>query len=280
MCLYLPDGRVAFMFRRPQVTSNDAFDAAGMRFEVVEPFVELRVSYEGAAVVLDDPLQMADPRQAFTSNPHTRCAVHLVYRGVRPCSAVSPTSPPNVPARNSPADTTNSWSRRPARCTSATSSGSCTASGCATTAGAPATGRPRGTTAGSPATSGGRSASWARASPDATGPGTRGGFVWDGDTMHLCRDFRIRSTWDGDARYHRSIEAELVTDERTWVVRGSVLTAHSAAQPPHSTPTATSSSHGSPKGSRSGPSTTGASATGCRSTSTRSSTGPRSGLAE
>ena len=41
--------------------------------------------------------------------------------------------------------------------------------------------------------------------------------------MHLCRDFRIRSTWEGDARYHRDVEAELVTDARTWMVRGSVL---------------------------------------------------------
>jgi hypothetical protein len=43
-CLYLPDGRVAFMFRRPEVKDNDAFDAAGMRFDVVEPFTELTVS--------------------------------------------------------------------------------------------------------------------------------------------------------------------------------------------------------------------------------------------
>src|SRR5580658_7315940 len=81
ICLYLPDGRVAFMFRRPQVTTNDAFDAAGMRFEVVEPFTELSVSYEGTAVLLDDPLQMADPRQAFATNPHSSCAVKLLYRG-------------------------------------------------------------------------------------------------------------------------------------------------------------------------------------------------------
>jgi hypothetical protein len=54
------------------------------------------------------------------------------------------------------------------------------------------------------------------------GPGSRGGFVWDGDSLHLCRDFRIRSTWD-EAKYHRSIEAELITDDRRWLVRGSVL---------------------------------------------------------
>ncbi len=54
ICLYLPDGRVAFMFKRPEVHDNDAFDAAGMRFEVIEPFEHLRVSYDGKVVVLDD----------------------------------------------------------------------------------------------------------------------------------------------------------------------------------------------------------------------------------
>src|SRR5579872_4055580 len=61
VCLYLPDGRVAFMFRRPKVTDNSAFHAAGMRFDVVEPFTELTVRYEGPAVLLDNPLDMADP---------------------------------------------------------------------------------------------------------------------------------------------------------------------------------------------------------------------------
>ena len=78
-CLYLPDGRVGFMFHRPEITSNDAFDAGGMRFEVVEPFEELRVSYEGKVVMLDDPLEMADPRAAFTSNPWADAAVELTY---------------------------------------------------------------------------------------------------------------------------------------------------------------------------------------------------------
>jgi hypothetical protein len=30
-CIYLPDGRVAFMFKRPEIAHNDAFDAGGMR---------------------------------------------------------------------------------------------------------------------------------------------------------------------------------------------------------------------------------------------------------
>src|SRR4051794_36149697 len=63
-CVYLPDGRVGFMFQRPEVTSNDAFDAAGMRFEVVNPFEELSVTYDGRLVILDDPLVMSDPKAA------------------------------------------------------------------------------------------------------------------------------------------------------------------------------------------------------------------------
>ncbi len=33
VCLYLPDGRVGFMFNRPKISDNDAFDAGGIRFE-------------------------------------------------------------------------------------------------------------------------------------------------------------------------------------------------------------------------------------------------------
>jgi len=83
-CLYLPDGRVGFMFGRPEITTNDAFDAGGMRFEVVTPFEELRASYTGKVALLTEPLQMADPRKAFTENPWVDAAVELGYRGVAP----------------------------------------------------------------------------------------------------------------------------------------------------------------------------------------------------
>ncbi|MBX7159211.1 MAG: hypothetical protein K1X95_02885 [Acidimicrobiia bacterium] len=83
-CLYLPDGRVAFWFGRPEIADNDAFDAGGMRFEVVEPFAALEASYAGKVVLLEDPLQMADPRTAFKANPWTDAEVRLSYRGLSP----------------------------------------------------------------------------------------------------------------------------------------------------------------------------------------------------
>ena len=82
VCLYLPDGRVGFMFQRPEVRTNDAFDAAGLRFAVVEPFEHLTVDYDGTVVLLDDPMAMADPRRAFTEHPHVPCSIHLDYRRV------------------------------------------------------------------------------------------------------------------------------------------------------------------------------------------------------
>ena len=67
-CIYLPNGRVGFMYKKPEIQTNDVFDAGGMRFEVVEPFKELKLSYEGKVCVLDKPNDMAEPKKAFTEN--------------------------------------------------------------------------------------------------------------------------------------------------------------------------------------------------------------------
>jgi hypothetical protein len=84
ICLYLPDGKVGFMYARPHIETNDAFDAGGMRFEVVDPFKSLRVAYDGKVALLDDPLAMKDPKEAFTSAEHVDCTVSLDYRGLSP----------------------------------------------------------------------------------------------------------------------------------------------------------------------------------------------------
>lgn len=90
VCLYLPGGRAAFVYARPEISDNDAFDAGGMRFEVVTPFEELTVAYRGKVVLLDDPLQMADPRTAFTSNPWAPCEADLTFRGTSPVHGGEP----------------------------------------------------------------------------------------------------------------------------------------------------------------------------------------------
>ncbi len=103
-CLYLPDGRVAFTYARPEISSNDAFDAGGMRFEVIEPFEALRVAYRGKLCLLERPLEMANPRRAFTENPWTEAAIELEYRGLSPMLGGERTNDDGTPVTEDPAE--------------------------------------------------------------------------------------------------------------------------------------------------------------------------------
>ncbi len=83
-CIYLPDGRVGFMFGRPAIANNEQMAAAGMRFEVLEPFKRHRVTYEGEVLLMDDPLAMADPSAAFKRYPKRPASIALEFEGVSP----------------------------------------------------------------------------------------------------------------------------------------------------------------------------------------------------
>jgi hypothetical protein len=73
-----------FNYKRPEITTNDAMDAGGMRFEVLEPLAKHRTTYEGSAVLLSDPTQMSDPSVAFRENPHKRVRLDLVHEAAGP----------------------------------------------------------------------------------------------------------------------------------------------------------------------------------------------------
>ena len=83
-CVYLPDGRVGFMFGRPKIEHNREMAAAGMRFEVIEPFKRLRVSYAGELLMMDEPMAMADPSSAFKRFPKKPAVIELDFEGVSP----------------------------------------------------------------------------------------------------------------------------------------------------------------------------------------------------
>lgn len=83
-CVYLPDGRVGFMFGRPAIPHNREMAAAGMRFEVVEPFRHHRVTYEGELLLMDEPMAMADPGSAFKRFPKVPATIVLDFEGVSP----------------------------------------------------------------------------------------------------------------------------------------------------------------------------------------------------
>ena len=90
ICLYLPDGRVAFQFKRPKITSNDEHNAGGLRFEVLKPYEEHHITYEGKVCVLKEPREMAEPREAFTNNPHVECSIDLHLTAVGPAQGGEP----------------------------------------------------------------------------------------------------------------------------------------------------------------------------------------------
>jgi hypothetical protein len=228
VCIYLPDGRVGFMFKRPEVHDNDAFDSAGMRFEVVEPFEHLRVTYAGELVMLDDPLAMADPRAAFTENPYVGCQVALDYRRVSAMFGGEPEQPQEHPGEEFAKGHYEQL---------VGASGTITVDGTTWTVDGfglrdhswgprywQAPWYYRWLTANFGTDFGFMLSRIARRDS----PGTRGGFVWDGQALHLCHDAEIATTWTGEDHYHQGIEAVLrATDAEQnpleWRIKGRVL---------------------------------------------------------
>ena len=93
VCLYLPDGRVACQFQRPEISKNNGFDAGGLRYSVAEPFAAIEMSYEGELLVLDDPELLREPAKMFETAPRADGEVRFEIRGVSPVHGGEPTSP-------------------------------------------------------------------------------------------------------------------------------------------------------------------------------------------
>ena len=84
VCIYLPGGRVAFLYDRPRIDTNERMAAGGLEIGVVTPFEHLTIGYDGKVCLLDEPREMADPRRAFSENPMVECEVRLDVHGVAP----------------------------------------------------------------------------------------------------------------------------------------------------------------------------------------------------
>ena len=84
VCIYLQDGRVLFAFKRAEISHNDAFDAGGLSFEVIEPSEKLRTVYQGGVIELDNPKALSDPGRAFKESPRRRISLDLVHQAVGP----------------------------------------------------------------------------------------------------------------------------------------------------------------------------------------------------
>lgn len=84
VCLYLPDGSVAFGFERPPVTTNEAMSAGGLDVSVIEPMRDVRVRFDGAVRLLAEPRAMVDPKAALSGSPIADCHVALHWAAAAP----------------------------------------------------------------------------------------------------------------------------------------------------------------------------------------------------
>jgi hypothetical protein len=84
VCLFLQDGRVLFAFKRAQIANNDAFDAGGLHFEVLEPTEKLRTVYHGRVIELAEPKKLSDPSRAFRESPRREISIDLIHRACGP----------------------------------------------------------------------------------------------------------------------------------------------------------------------------------------------------
>lgn len=84
VCLFLPDERVLFAFKRARIDHNDAFDAGGLHFEVLEPTERVRTTYRGGVIELANPKALSDPSRAFRESPRRRITLDLLHRAAGP----------------------------------------------------------------------------------------------------------------------------------------------------------------------------------------------------
>jgi hypothetical protein len=224
LCLYLPDGRVVFMFDRPRISGNDAFDAGGMRFEVVTPFEELAVSYSGKAIVLDDPLAMADPKAAFTTSPWTKVEAALTFTGVSPMYGGEPEGHREKAGEEFARGHYEQLMHAVGDVRLETEVHAVDGYGLRDHSWGPRTWQApwyyRWCTANAGPDFGFMASRVARKESE----GTRAGFVWADDKLHLVNDVEIGTTWEGEDDYHDRITLTMRSRDKQWEVEGRVLT--------------------------------------------------------
>lgn len=78
------DGSAYFNYAKPEISTNDGWNAGGLTIDVEVPAERVRTRYQGAAVYLKDPRAMADPGKAFKENPRPDITIDLLHEAVGP----------------------------------------------------------------------------------------------------------------------------------------------------------------------------------------------------
>lgn len=223
VCLYLPDGRVAFMFERPAVTTNDAFDAAGLRFDVVRPFEELHVTYGGVVLVLDDPQVLADPRTAFSASPRQACRVTLVFAGCSTAYGGEPEERREAPGEEFARGHYEQLVEAHGTVEVGAERFELAGFGLRDHSWGPRTWQAPWYYRWLTGNVGAEAGFMVSRIAQRNGPGTRSGFVWEDGVLHLCDHAEVTTAWQGPERYHTRVDATVAGGQRRWHVTGEVL---------------------------------------------------------
>jgi hypothetical protein len=84
VCLYLPGGDVAFGFVRPAFADNARFRAGGLSVDVMTPFQNLELRFEGRVNLLSEPAAMVNPKAALSTSPVAECQADLRFTAAAP----------------------------------------------------------------------------------------------------------------------------------------------------------------------------------------------------
>ena len=79
-----PDGSALFNYAKPEISNNDAWDAGGLKIEIIKPTEQVRTTFSGKALYMTDPTAMRDPGKAFKENPRKELTIDLIHDAVGP----------------------------------------------------------------------------------------------------------------------------------------------------------------------------------------------------
>ena len=223
VCLYLPDGKVAFMFQRAKIANNDAFDAGGLKITVVEPFKELTLGYDGKICLLINPLEMADPKKAFTENPRVPASVALTIFGRSPMFGGEPDTPHEAPGEEFAKGHYEQLLEARGTITVGDHTWTITGYGLRDHSWGPrfwsAPYYYRWLTGNAGADFGFMGSFVAKKN----GGGSQGGFVWEGgDKVTHIDQVTVTTAWRGDDLYHQGVDVTLRSShkDREWHIKG------------------------------------------------------------
>lgn len=226
VCLYLPNGRVAFMFKRPSINNNDALDAGGLTWTMVKPFEELRIDYSGKVVVLDDPKQMIDPKAAFANNPFVECEAHITFTGQGRASMFGgePDTPHETPGEEFAKGHYEQLVTAQGSLRVGDEEFHINGFGLRDHSWGPRYWQAPWYYRWLTANFGDNLGFMASRVAKKDGPGTRGGFVWDNGTLHVCDDVHISTETVGAEQYHNIVTGVIRSSRagKEWRFQGKV----------------------------------------------------------